>query len=125
VAQLCWHGGAVQTGDNKIEGVLVVLLNTDLSYRTMDDAREPGDALQRSESTVRALLESAAQAILAINTDGRLVFANDMVDKMFGYNPNELIGQPLELLLPKDAQLGPYEILAPIGTGGMRRIRPR
>ena len=70
----------------------------------MDDARKSGDALQRSESTVRALLESAAQAILAVNAEGGLVLANNMVDKMFGYSPNELIGQPLELLVPKEAQ---------------------
>jgi PAS domain S-box-containing protein len=70
----------------------------------MDDARKPGGVLQHSESTVRALLESAAQAILAVNVEGRLVLTNDMVGKMFGYGPNELIGQPLELLLPKDSQ---------------------
>jgi PAS domain S-box-containing protein len=70
----------------------------------MDDARKPGDALQRSESTVRALLESAAQAILAVNADGRVVLANRMAEKMFGYNQEELLGQPLDLLVPKDAQ---------------------
>jgi len=70
----------------------------------MEDARKFGDVLQRSEFTVRALLESAAQAILAINVEGRLVLANPMVEKMFGYSQNELIGQPLELLLPKDSR---------------------
>ncbi len=69
----------------------------------MDDARKSGDLLQRSESTIRALLESASQAILAVNVDGELVLGNDMVEKMFGYSPNELVGQPLELLLPKDS----------------------
>jgi PAS domain S-box-containing protein len=70
----------------------------------MEDARKSGDVLQRSEFTVRALLETAAQAILAVNVEGRLVLANNMVVKMFGYSQNELIGQPLELLLPKDSQ---------------------
>jgi PAS domain S-box-containing protein len=79
-------------------------LNTDSIHHAMDDARKSGDALQRSESTVRALLESAAQAILAVNADGILVLANDTVNKMFGYNPDQLIGQPLELLVPKDVQ---------------------
>ena len=70
----------------------------------MDDDRKSGDALQRSESTVRALLESAAQAILAVNKEGRFVLANGMAEKMFGYNQNELVGQPLDLLVPKDVQ---------------------
>jgi PAS domain S-box-containing protein len=70
----------------------------------MDDALKSGDALQRSESTVRALLESAAQAILAVNAEGRLILANRMAEKMFGYNHGELLGQPLDLLVPKDVQ---------------------
>ena len=93
-----------ELGTTKIEGALVVLLNTDLIYCAMEDARKSGDVLQRSEFAVRALLESAAQAILAVNVEGRLVLANPMVEKMFGYSQNELIGQPLELLLPKDSQ---------------------
>ena len=70
----------------------------------MDDARKPGDVLQHSESTIRALLESAAQAILAVNAEGRLVLANRMAEKMFGYNQSELLGQQLDLLVPTDAQ---------------------
>jgi PAS domain S-box-containing protein len=70
----------------------------------MDDALKSGDALQRSESTVRALLESAAQAILAVNAEGRLILANRMAEKMFGYNQSELLGQQLDLLVPTDAQ---------------------
>ena len=91
-------------GDKKIEGVLVVLLNTDPITCAMEDVRRTGDVLKSSEFTVHALLESAAQAILAVNVEGRLVLANPMVEKMFGYSQNELIGQPLELLLPKDSQ---------------------
>ena len=93
-----------ELGTTKIEGVLVVLLNTDLITCAMEDVRKTGDVLKRSEFTVHALLESAAQAILAVNVEGRLVLANPMVEKMFGYSQNELIGQPLELLLPKDSQ---------------------
>lgn len=40
---------------------------------------------RRSEFTVRTLLESAAQAILAVNVEGRVVLANLMVEKMFGF----------------------------------------
>ena len=102
-----WYSLRIQphkNSGNKIEGVLVVLLDADLIHRALGDARKSGDALQRSESTVRTLLESAAQAILAISTDGRLVLANSMADKMFGYNPEELVGQSLDLLVPTDVQ---------------------
>jgi PAS domain S-box-containing protein len=70
----------------------------------MADARKSAVARQRSESVLRALLESAAQAILAVDTGGKLVLANGMAEKMFGYSPNELIGQPLGLLVPENVR---------------------
>ena len=93
-----------ELGTTKIEGVLVVLLKTDLITCAMEDVRKTGAVLQHSESTIRALLESAAQAILAVNAEGRLVLANRMAEKMFGYNQSELLGQQLDLLVPTDAQ---------------------
>ena len=101
---MIWDRPKLKLETNRVEGVLVVLLNTDLSYCAMDDARKPGDALQRSESTVRALLESAAQGILAVNKDGRFVLANRMAEKIFGYDQEELLRQSLDLLVPRDVQ---------------------
>ena len=82
---ICQSCRGSNCGTTKFKGALVVLLNTDLIYCAMEDARKSGDVLQRSEFTVRALLESAAQAILAVNVEGRFVLANPMVEKMFGY----------------------------------------
>lgn len=65
---------------------------------------QPGDAWRNTESTAQALLGFAPQAMLGVTPDGRVVIANETLAKMFGYGPNELIGRPLELLLPKDVQ---------------------
>ncbi len=70
----------------------------------MEKARKLAAALHHRETALLALLESAAQSILAVNTDGRIVLANDTADQMFGYSPNELIGQPLDLLVPGVAE---------------------
>src|SRR5215831_13632570 len=56
--------------------------------------------LRESEATTRALLENAAQAILAVDSAGSIVVANRMAEEMFGFGPNELLGKPLELLIP-------------------------
>jgi PAS domain S-box-containing protein len=58
------------------------------------------EMLRQSEATTRALLESAAQAILAVDTAGSIVIANRVAGEMFGCGPNELLGKPLEVLLP-------------------------
>ncbi len=57
------------------------------------------DLLER-EATNRALLETASQAIIAVDAESRIVLANRMVEQMFGHDHNQLLGQPLETLLP-------------------------
>jgi PAS domain S-box-containing protein len=61
-------------------------------------------ALREREQTVRALMDSAAQAILAVSKEGRIVFANPMAGEMFGYGEDELPGQRLDILLPKEVR---------------------
>jgi PAS domain S-box-containing protein len=49
---------------------------------------------------VRALLESAPQAILSMDHNGRIVLSNARTEKMFGYSRQELLGARIEVLLP-------------------------
>ncbi|HYO83487.1 MAG TPA: PAS domain S-box protein [Bryobacteraceae bacterium] len=58
-------------------------------------------ALERSEATTRALLESAAQAIIGVDSTGTIRIANVAVEQMFGYSREDLIGSQLETLLPE------------------------
>jgi PAS domain S-box-containing protein len=48
-----------------------------------------------------ALLESAAAAIIIIDEAGRIVLVNTGAETMFGYTRQEMIGQQLEILLPR------------------------
>lgn len=57
--------------------------------------------LQNHEKTVVALLESAAQALLGTDREGRIVLANARAEEMFGYTRDELLGAAVELLLPE------------------------
>jgi two-component system, chemotaxis family, CheB/CheR fusion protein len=56
---------------------------------------------RQSEATVRALLETAAQAILAIDSTGKIILANATSQMMFGYRRDELLDQPIASLIPK------------------------
>ena len=61
-------------------------------------------AAQRSELLNRTLLDSSNQSIVAVNADETIVLVNGITEKMFGYKRSELLGQPLEILVPEGAR---------------------
>jgi len=49
----------------------------------------------------RAVLEASPNAVVAVDTTGRITYANPQVHATFGYSREELLGQPVEMLLPE------------------------
>jgi len=58
--------------------------------------------LGESEPKLRALLESASQGIVVVDSDGEIVLVNARLEAMFGYRREELLGQKLEVLVPAE-----------------------
>ena len=54
----------------------------------------------------QALLESATEGIILIDSAGRITLVNRAAERMFGYARAELLGQPLEILLPERTRPG-------------------
>ncbi|MEJ2345903.1 MAG: PAS domain S-box protein [Gammaproteobacteria bacterium] len=57
--------------------------------------------LQQFEAQFKQLFEAAPDAVLVSDQTGRIVLVNAMVSRMFGYDPGELIGAPIEALVPE------------------------
>ncbi len=55
---------------------------------------------QEAEENVRALLAAAPDALLAVDAQGAVTFANDEAGRVFTRAPAELVGTDLEALLP-------------------------
>ncbi|WP_143229865.1 PAS domain S-box protein [Actinophytocola xanthii] len=55
---------------------------------------------ENAEAKFRGLLDSAPDAMIGVDPDGRMVFANLQAEALFGYSRAELIGQRMEMLLP-------------------------
>ncbi|MEQ8790517.1 MAG: PAS domain S-box protein [Pirellulaceae bacterium] len=55
---------------------------------------------QRSESHTRAILETAADAIITIDAQGLVISMNSAAERMFGYAPDEVIGRNISMLMP-------------------------
>ncbi len=55
----------------------------------------------RVEHQFQALLVGAPDALIIADTAGHILIANSQAEQLFGYAASELIGQPVELLLPQ------------------------
>ena len=62
------------------------------------------DAQRSSDQRLRAAVESSPSGLLMIDMAGRIVLVNREVERLFGYPREELLGQPVELLVPEAAR---------------------
>jgi PAS domain S-box-containing protein len=66
----------------------------------IDDRKRAEDELRRSEARHRVVVETASDAVVSIDESGAIILANPATKRIFGYNPEELIGKPLTVLMP-------------------------
>ncbi len=56
---------------------------------------------KRAEKNFQGLIECIPDAIIAIDTDYRILFVNTRTEKIFGYAGKELPGKPYDILIPE------------------------
>src|SRR5688500_2209526 len=54
----------------------------------------------RSNETFRQIFQSSVEAIIMVDTEGKILLANPVSERMFGYEPDGLVGVVIEGLLP-------------------------
>ena len=61
---------------------------------------------ERAAEQFRLLVESAPSGLLLVDHAGRIKMVNQVMERLFGYDRAELIGQPVEVLVPESSRPG-------------------
>ena len=63
-------------------------------------------AIQATETWYRGIIESAPDGLLVADDEGVIIMANSRLLTIFGYTADQLVGQPIEVLLPAHLHAG-------------------
>src|SRR5918995_170003 len=63
--------------------------------------RQPDEELRKSEARYRTVLDTAFDAIVTITPDGIVRWFNRGAERIFGYRAEEVIGQPVTVIMPE------------------------
>ncbi|TLZ43445.1 MAG: PAS domain S-box protein, partial [Methanobacteriota archaeon] len=69
--------------------------------RDITEQRRAEEVLQAREAQFRSMIEGAPNGLVAVDEQGRIKTINSQVEQLFGYRRDDLIGQPVEILLPE------------------------
>lgn len=78
---------------------LRLLLGQRAQNELLTQQKRNAEAMRLAEEKFRSLLESAPDPLVAVNQDGRIVVVNAQAEKTFGYKREELLGQPMDILV--------------------------
>ncbi len=120
-----WYGEKVKTGEpfsglqntNLHKSGRLVVIETNavpvldkagnlMGYRGIDrditKRKRVEEELRKSEEHLRTVVGASKDAILAIGEDGLVTLFNPAAERMFGWSADEMLGGPLDRLLPED-----------------------
>lgn len=103
-----WDLSLVPIMDPQGQTELLLFSLQDVTERKRSEAliEQRTAELIASEGKYRDLVESANSAIILWDTSGNLTFANQYAERLFGYEPGELIGKPVTDLIADTPQSG-------------------
>ena len=79
-------------------------------------------ALTASEQRLDAILQSASDAVISIDSTGKVVLWNRTATDMFGYKAEEMLGETLEAIIPDRFRSDHIEGLERVGSGGEQHV---
>ncbi len=90
----------IENGSRFVDAVVV-----DITRRKQMENR-----LRQRESHLALLVASNPNGVLVVDPLGRIELANPALERLFGYGPGELLGQPVECLVPETDRVGHHAL---------------
>jgi len=90
---------AVSSGPFRMQGEII---GTVATLRDITEPKRAQETLARSEARYRHLVESASDAIVTLDANGRFTTVNHAAENISGYKRDELVGQWFAPMLPDD-----------------------
>ena len=87
-------------GQMSIQADLGVIALRDL-LREVRERRDTEQVLRKSDQQGVAILESIPDSVVIVGDQGKIEFASGQTNRLFGYSRGELVGQPIEVLVPE------------------------
>ena len=95
-------------------------------YRDISDRKQAEAALQKEKSYLDQLVETAAEGIVMLDPCGRVMLHNSEFCRMFGYQPREVQGRPVdELVLPPELREEGLRLTRMVMEGGHFTLETR
>lgn len=95
--------------------VMLIAEARDISERVLAE-----EAIAEREARMRAIVETAPDGIITVNSDGTIESINSAMERLFGYKAAEIIGKDINEILPSLLSAGEDGKLARIRTGERR-----
>src|SRR5262249_14879529 len=92
------RGRAERDGNGQLTQLIGLELDITQQRETEQELQARRD--EERDRALHLLLETATQGIVSVDEQGAILTANRAMEAMFGWAPGELIGQPLERLVP-------------------------
>ncbi|QIM53360.1 PAS domain S-box protein [Hydrogenophaga crocea] len=122
-----WWLSKVFGVDGEPLGILVQVRDLTAEHQGAERLREQGEVLA-------AVINAASDAVISVDMDGRINLFNPAAARIFGRSADEMLGQPLDALLPREHRGGHLGLMRrfgessattrPMGFGRVKGLRP-
>lgn len=100
----------VRNADGDVEAIVA-------EGRDITELHAAREALRRSEARMSAILSGVLDAVISIGADERIELFNRGAETMFGYDREEVLGEPLSMLIPENFRAIHHEHLRRFSEG--------